>query len=239
MSSVIHWVQNGGNSVENDDKGHCFYPVSPMAPLSCAAAYGYPEVDHNWHGVTAGHRGHGSFANSRVLDFSDYDYCQTNCLKDFPKSCLPDDPCKPVNMGVEGWPNQVGLFDYYCRIKDTLAVGDCFATHIVPATEDFTKFYYGVQRAAPGVSVQFKLMCAGIDLSPVIDAGETGTKIQCTDIPDENRFANLCDGFDIVLMEIVTMPPEPVDDTCKDEKGLLEGLAIMGSVRTNAVCTGK
>ena len=239
MAATIHWVQLGGNSVENDDKGNCFFPAHPMAPMSCAADYGYPVKDLGWHGTTAGHRGHGSFANSRVLDFSEYDYCKTNCLVDFPHDCIPEDKCKPVNMGVEGWPNQVGLWDYYCGIKSTLKVGDCFATHLVPAVEDFTKFYYGVQRAAPGVTVKFKLMCGGIDLSPVIDAGVTGTKIQCTEIPEANRFANLCDGFDVVLMEIVSMPPEPVDDACKDEKGLLEGLAIMGSVRTNAVCTGK
>lgn len=239
MAATIHWVQLGGNSVENDDKGHCFFPAHPMAPLSCAADFGYPEVDHNWHGSTAGHRGHGSFANSRILDFSDYDYCKINCLKDFPRNCLPDDPCEPVNFGVEGWPNQTGLMDYYCRIRPALEVGDCFATHIVPATEDFTKFYYGVSRAAPGVQVQFKLMCAGIDLSPVIDAGERGQKIECTDIPDENRFANLCDGFDIVLMEIVAMPEDSPAEDCKEAKGKLDDLAMMGSVRTNAVCTGK
>lgn len=239
MSSKIFWVQLGGNSVENDDKGHCFFPAHPMAPMSCAEEYGYEAKDLGWHGPTAGHRGHGSFANSRVLDFSDYDYCQTNCLMDYPGICKGNDPCKPESMGVEGWPNQVGFYDYYCRIKKTLKVGDCFATHMVPAIEDFTKFYYGVQRAAPGVQVKYKLMCGGIDLSPVIDAGVTGTKIQCTDIPKENRFADLCDGFDVVLMEIVAMPEEPAADACKEGKGLLDGLAIMGSVRTNAVCTGK
>lgn len=250
MSGNFYFVQLGGNSVTNDDAANCQFPAHPMMPLSCAADNGYPEIDHCWTGPTAGHRGHGSFANSRVLHFEDPKesvYCRPNCLVDRPHNCGEIDECKPQTLGVEGWNNQVGLYDYYCRIKNGevnkdgsgIEVGDCFVTHMVPAIEKFDSFTWGVTKGAPGVIVKFKLLCAGIDLTPEIDASEAGQKLECFKVPAENQFASLCDGFDIVVMEIVAKPPEPVEDNCKKEKGCLDGLAIMGSVRTEAICTGK
>ena len=241
MATNFYWVQNGGGALENDDAGHCFYPAPRMMPKSCAVENGYPEIDHCHTPPTAGHRGGGgSYANSRILDFVEPDFCRIHCLEDRPRKCEEDIKCLNAVGSTDGWPNQEGLWDYYCRdIHPVLAEGDCFVTHIVPAREDFHKFYFQVLRPVEGLQVQFKLLCGGIDLSPVIDAGVCEDRIQFTTIPDENRLANLCDGFDIIVMEIVALPPEAIDDPCKDGIGKIEGLSIMGSVHTCNICTGK
>ena len=243
MAATIHWLQEGGNPIVNDDKGWCQWPAHPMAPLSCAAEYGYPEIDHCWNGETAGHRGFGTKANSRILHFEDPKetiYCRPNCLVDRPRICEDEDGCPKIYLGAEGWNNQVGVWDYYCRdMRPTLKVGDCIATHLIPAAEKFEYFTWGVGKAAPGVTGKFKLMCGGIDLSPTIDMGVQATKIGCTDIPAENQFADLCDGFDVVLFEIESMPDDVEGDNCKKEKGKLDGLSFMGSALMRTVCTGK
>jgi len=89
MANNIFWVQNGGNQEENDQRGLCFFPKAPMVPLSCAEDYGVAPVDHCWHGPTAGHRGGGgTYANSRILDFVEPDYCRIHCLEDKPRKCV-------------------------------------------------------------------------------------------------------------------------------------------------------
>ena len=240
MANNIYWVQNGGHQEENDQRGLCFFPKYPMAPESCAEKYGL-EGTH-WHGPTAGHRGEGTFANSRILHFEDFDYCRPACLAARPFACEPEnDKCDTLYQGIEGWRNQDGLWDYYCRdIHDKLAVGDCFATHIIPAIESFDTFFWGVGKAVPGVMVKFKTMCSGIDLTPEIDGGVAGTKYECMDVPKEARMGNLCDGFDTILMEILALPePAEEGDDCEEGLGKLEGFSILGSASTRTVCTGK
>lgn len=241
MATNFYWLQNGGNALENDDAGNCFFPAPRMMPKSVAAEYGYPVIDHCWTGPTAGHRGGGgTYANSRILDFVEPDFCRIHCLENRPRLCEEDIKCINAVGSTDGWPNQEGLWNYYCReMHATLAVGDCVVTHMVPAREDFHKFYYLPLRGVEGLSVQFKLLVAGIDLSPVIDTAAPQTKYECTDIPDENRFADLCDGFDLIVMEIAALPPPLADDPCKDGIGKLEGLSILGSAHTCNVCTGK
>ena len=245
MAAKIFWGQNGGNPVVNDDNGYCPFPSTAMAPRSCAADFGLKPQD--WHGTTTGHRGHGTFANTRILDFrnpKDTVYCRPNCLTDKPVCCEEDkDLCPVFPNGEEGWNNQVGWNDYYCQIRDSLEVGDCIATHLVPSQEIFESFTWGTIKKADGIMGKFKLMCADVDLTPTIDFGEFSPHMQTVYIYDEfgNDVANgnRCDGYDVILFEIEAMPDDSPEEDCKPAKGKLDDFVLYGDARMAALCTGK
>lgn len=246
MSSTIYWLQLGGNSLVNDDKGWCQFPATAMAPPSCAEKFGLDPQP--WHGVTTGHRGHGSFANTRIIDFSDPKesvYCRPICLGGAPKCCAEDEDLCPIFLeGAEGWPNQVGINDYYCRtMRKNLKVGDCIATNLVPALERFASFDYMVMRKTPGVTGKFKLMCADVDLTPTIDFGQFNPHRQTVDIFTEfgNDVVNgnLCDGYDVILFEIESMPDDAPAEDCKPAQGKLDNFVLYADPRMEALCTGK
>ena len=245
MAATIHWLQSGGNPKINDDAGYCFYPATAMAPRSCADTYGLDAQD--WHGTTTGHRGHGTFANTRILDFRDPKsivYCRPLCLTGKPVCCEEDaDLCPVFPGGVEGWPNQVGLYDYYCGIRSKLAVGDCIATNLVPAQEIFESFTWGTVKKAEGIMGKFKLMCAGIDLTPTINFGEFNAHMQTVYIHSEfgNDVANgnRCDGYDVILFEIEAMPDDTPAADCVKAAGKLDDFVLYSDPRMAALCTGK
>lgn len=245
MAATIHWLQLGGNPVVNDDMGYCQFPSTAMAPRSCAEDYGLEPQD--WHGTTTGHRGHGTFANTRILDFrnpKDIVYCRPLCLTDKPVCCEEDkDLCPVFPNGEEGWPNQVGVHDYYCDIRKDLAVGDCIATNLVPAQEIFESFTWGTIKKADGIMGKFKLMCAGIDLTPTIDFSEFSPHMQTVYIHPEfgNDVANgnRCDGYDVILFEIEAMPDDAPEEDCKPASGKLDDFVLYSDPRMAALCTGK
>lgn len=247
MSATIHWLQLGGLPVVNDDNGRCQWPAHPMVPNSCAADYpGYENAGVEFAAVSSGHRGHGTFANSRIIDFRDPKkivYCRPLCLNDRPKKvCEEEDLCPVFLEDIEGWPNQVGVNDYYCRIRESLKVGDCIATHLVPAREKWDSFTYAVPKCTEGVAGKFKAMCAGVDLTPTIDFSEQMDRFQCVDIKTEFPdliFGNICDGFEVVLFEIEAMPEDSPAEDCKPAAGKLDDFVLFGSTRTEAICTGK
>lgn len=244
MAKKVYPVHLGGVPTDAGYTFNCMFPMKEMIPASCATDDECENPGKSatcWNGHTSGHRGWPVAANTRILHFEHFDICTPNCTPDWPKMCDEEAECPEVEFDQGGWNNQIALWDYYCKeIHDCLSVGDCFDTHIVPSKEDFEKFYWQVIKCVPGVQVQFKLKCKGLILSPVIDAGDPANgKIDCFDIPDDCRFADPCDGFDVVQMEIISLPEKPVDDKCDHGKGKLEGLAIMGNVRTYNPCSGK
>jgi hypothetical protein len=248
MSGTIYWLQLGGMPVVNDDQGLCQWPSHPMIPPSAAESYGYNvEEGVPWNGPTTGHRGHGVFANERILDFrdpKDIVYCRPLCLTERPRSCLPEDKNCPVFIeDIQGHPNQVGLNYYYCKtMRPKLKVGDCIATHLVPAKEKFTDFVWSVTKPTPGVMGKFKLMAANTDLTGSIDFGQTTEKMQCVDIKDidpDLQFSSLCDGYDVILFEIEAMPDDIPAEDCRPASGRLDNFVLTATVNTMTVKTGK
>ena len=245
MSTNIHWLQLGGNPIVNDDRGNCLFPATAMAPASCAEEYGLKP--QQWHGTTTGHRGHGTFANTRILDFRDPKeivYCRPLCLGGKPACCDEVEECPTFPGNMEGWPNQVAVHEYYCdHMRDNLAVGDCIATNLVPASEIFESFTYEVTKKTPGVTGKFKLMCAGVDLTPTIDFGVYNPHAQTVYIHSEfgNDVANgnRCDGYDVILFEIESMPDDSPAEDCKPAKGKLDDFVLYSDPRMAALCTGK
>lgn len=239
MAKRVYPVHLGGVPTDAGYTFNCMFPMKEMVPASCAEDGDCDNPGKEttcWAGPTAGHRGWPLASNSRILHFQEFDICTPNCTPDFPFCCDDEPECPEVSFDQGGWANQIALWEYYCSIHDCLAVGDCFDTHIVPAGEDFEKFYWEIIKPVPGLTVKYKMKCKGIDLSPVIGE-ECG--VHCMDIPEDCRFGNPCDGFDVVQMEIMSLPEKPVDDKCNFGKGKMEGFAIMGTVRSFDPCSGK
>lgn len=242
MAKRVYPVHLGGVPTDAGYTFNCMFPMKEMIPMSCALEGDCDNPGKNatcWNGTTSGHRGWPVASNTRILHFKEFDICQPNCTPDWPKMCEEEAECPEVSFDQGGWANQIALWDYYCKdIHDCLAVGDCFDTHIVPAKEDFEKFYWEVICPVPGLMIQWKLKCKDFPLGPPVDAG-VAVPIDCFDIPKECRFQDPCDGFDIVQMEILALPEKSEDKKCDFSKGKLEGLAIMGTVRTFDPCSGK
>lgn len=201
---------------------------------------------------TAAHRGHPHFVNNRLIDFSEWDKCDSGCEPYYPLHCLSEEACSLDFGDNEGWQNQLSVWEYYYRagagcdrfgvgpdsIHANLVAGDRLDLVILSAQEINECVNFELKRAIEVGTAQLRLKCSDEKIGDPIDLSEVGfcdywdlTKAQQ---PDK------CIAWDILQLEILSFPEVPEDPKCGDEcKGKLHKLAFNVGVSGRAKCTGK
>lgn len=247
----VYPLQEGGEarSAHGADAA-CMFP---------APEFVCPDAANNIKGTcfrspTAAHRGTPYFSNSRTIDFHEYDKCDTGCTPYYPLHCLPEQEC-PLDWGeIGGWPNQEAVWHYYYKagqapgnrfsqgadsIHSNLAVGDRLDLVLLSSMEINDCWAFELLRPIASGTAQLRLKCSDTAIGDPIDLATPGCMLW-GEIPEANRVPDCCIGWDMLQLEILDFPPEPVDPECGDDcLGKLHKLAFMVSVMGKNPCTGK
>lgn len=209
---------------------------------------------------TAAHRGTPYFANSRVIDFHEFDKCDDGCEPYYPLHCIEDNECEcPLDWGgIGGWPNQEAVWHYYWKYNrndctnqnDRFSMGpssihallqplDRLDLVLLSSMEINDCVAFELMRPIESGSAQLRLKCKDVVVSDVIDLSEPGC-LQFWEIPEECRVPDCCIGWDMLQLELLDFPPAADQKKCGDEcEGKLHKLAFMTSVMGKNPCTGK
>lgn len=202
---------------------------------------------------TAAHRGTPHFSNSRILDFHEFDKCDSGCEPYYPLHCIEDQDC-PLDWGdIGGWANQEAVWQYYWKgfnncdryaagpdsIHTLLEVGDRLDLILLSSMEINDCWAFELLRPIEKGTIQLRLKCSDAVIGDPIDLATPGCMLW-GEIPEEYRVPDCCIGWDMLQAEILDFPEAPADEKCGDDcKGKLHKLSFMTSIMGKNPCTGK